>query len=354
MTDQINAGDIPPARLDDCVAVVTGAAGLNLAESDILSVTRQTGGLFNFLLRVETGKGLFFFKQYLDGVPNATFKPPEIPASRRAELAYEVQREATEATASREDVVPPIVHFDRRRSAFLMRPANGERPLIELLSSGEIPEVAVTQLPRALGSLHQATYGKHQPPSLYDNVRFRDFKLNLQYDDIAARLEPAESEAVLTCKKLYQNRQVCVTHGDPNSRNVVVGEKTMGLFDFEQSHLGSPAYDIAYLLSEYFIAAETFGRRPEHVADINAFLDNYFEVFTAEERTDVELETTHHLAVQIIYRFWGPSRASWTFYVPDADKERIVASARRILAREPQPVSRLLMSPDVQEARISD
>jgi Ser/Thr protein kinase RdoA (MazF antagonist) len=223
-----------------------------------------------------------------------------------------------------------------------MEPAKGTRSLIDLLSIGEIPEVAVTQLPQALGRLHQVTYGKYQTSSLYDNVEFRDFKLKLQYDGVAEKLDPAEAAIVMACKELYQQRQVCVTHGDPNSRNIVIGDGTMGLFDFEQSHLGAPAYDIAYILSEYFIAAEFFGRQPEHIAAIGKFLDSYFKVFDAEERLDVETEIVNHLAVQMVYRFWGLSRASWTFYLPEEDRARVITSARVLLSNEPQPISLLL------------
>src|SRR5689334_10252596 len=107
---------IPPARLEDCLAVTTHA--LAISRADVLRVMPQTGGLFNFLLRVETSKGVCFFKQYLDDVPNPLYDLPNLPAAARARLACEVQLLASQATQSLgREVVPTIVSFDRERSA---------------------------------------------------------------------------------------------------------------------------------------------------------------------------------------------------------------------------------------------
>jgi len=328
--------------MEDCIAVLLAAEEVNLVHEDILGISRQTGGLFNFLLRVETSHGVFFYKQYLDNEPNALYDPPKIPASARALLACEVQRLALESTRLLgTTVIPKIVHFDHERSAFLMTEADGGNPLIDLLSSGEIPDVMIVQLPKVLACLHQATYGRFPQDSFYGNRAFRDFKLQLQYDDIASRLDQKESDVILRCREHYQACSDCVTHGDINSRNILVGQHTIEVIDFEQSHLGTPAYDLAYILSEVFISMECFGQSTTSSCVISQFLDNYFEYFHAVDRDKVETEMTVHFVVQTLYRFWGPSRASWTFYVEDGDRERIIRRSRSLLFGK-GPISELL------------
>lgn len=317
---------IAPARLDDCLAVV--AAGLGLAREEIVRIEPQTGGLFNYLLRVETPSSTYFFKQYLDDVDNPIYTPPAIPAVDRAALAAQVQQLAAEATAS---VVPEIVHVDRERAAFLMTEAAGDKPLNDYLSHGELPASVLTELPGVLARLHQSTYLRFAPASIFGNTGFRDFKLGLQYDDITPHLSAAETERVLDCRRAYQDRTVCVTHGDINSRNIIASDATVGVIDFEQSHLGAPAYDLSYILCEVLISLETFGRGAEVGAVIETFLDHYFEHFDAESRESVENEMTQHLAIQTLYRFWGPSRAAWTFYVDDASRARILDRSRTLL-----------------------
>ena len=319
----------------DCIEVLLATEEIALVRDDIVNISRQTGGLFNFLLRIETSHGIFFYKQYLDNELNAIYKPPEIPASVRAALAYTVQNLARESTQLvGKTVVPRIINFDRERNAFLMLEADGDKPLIDFLSDGRIPNAVLVQLPRALASLHQTTYRKFSQDPSYRNRDFRDFKLKLQYDDIASLLNEKESDIVLKCKEHYQNCLDCITHGDINSRNILVGEQTIGIIDFEQSHLGAPAYDLAYILSEIFISLECFGGKNASNYVISQFLDNYFEYFHAADRDEVETEITTHLAVQTLYRFWGPSRDSWTFYVGESEKVRIVQRSRKLLLEQ--------------------
>jgi hypothetical protein len=328
----MSADPIAPEIFDACTSVVIDA--LSLTRADIRAVTRQTGGLFNLVLRVETTKGVFFFKQYLDDVPNPIFKVPRIPAAERVALACEVQRLASTATQSLgEDLVPAIVHFDRQRNAFLMAQASGDSPFIGALSKGQRPNTVLSGLPKVLACLHQATFGKFAADSIFANTTFRDFKLGLQYDDIAAVLEPDEAEVVRECKSRYRTQLECVTHGDINSRNVIVGPNAMGVIDFEQSHLGTPAYDLAYILCEIFISMETFGAASEFPAVYERFLDDYFAHFNAASREAVEHELTLHLPIQTLYRFWGPSRNSWTFYVDDVSKERLIRRSRALLKK---------------------
>ncbi len=331
---------IAPERLDDCLAVIT--TGLDVELKDVFRIDPQDGGLFNYLLRIETRQGSYFFKQYLDDVPNPTYDPPAIPAARRCELACEVQRLAVQAMRGTNwPVVPEIMYVDRQRSAFVMTEAAGDEPLNDYFSRGERPESFLKKLPRVLAELHRSTFGRFEPGSLFGNTLFRDFKLGLQYDDIAVRLNSVEADRVLACRAAYQDRTDCVTHGDINSRNIIAADAALGVIDFEQSHLGTPAYDLSYILCELLISMETFGAGSEVAPIFGVFLDHYFEHFDAASRESVETEMSQHLAIQTLYRFWGPSRAAWTFYVDDPTAHRVIDSARTLLMRD-GPVTALL------------
>lgn len=335
------AQQIPQERLADCLALLN-ADGYSEEKIQPKDIKLQTGGLFNFLLRVETEKDVVYFKQYLDNVPNSTYTPPSIPARDRAQLAYEVQKLASDASL-REGlkVVPDLIIFDPALSAFLMREANGNQTLVEFLSKGEIPEILLTQLPVALACLHQATYKRFPISSIFGNREFRDFKLNLQYDGILPFVNEAEGDSVMRCKQQYQEKAECVTHGDINSRNILVGGNSIGVIDFEQSHLGSPAYDVAYILSELMISSYQYSKSKYFGNILNSFLNNYFTIFDESKRYEIELEITQHLAIQVIYRFVGPSRASWTFYV-DEDKKLDILQRCRDMLLEYKPVSSII------------
>ena len=328
------ANKIPKERLADCLTLLKSANKADL-DNEPKEIILQTGGLFNFLLRVETSTRTVYFKQYLDNVPNATYNPPKIAAKIRAQLAYDVQKIAANATLSKGlSVVPDLIFFDEELSAFLMTEASGKTTLIDFLSKGNIPDNFLSQLPVALACLHESTYGKYGPDSIYGNQEFRDFKLNLQYDGIIPFLSSVEAKAVMDCKKLYQQKFECVTHGDINSRNILIGDVNIGIIDFEQSHLGSPSYDLSYILCELVISAYQFHKHEKLGLLITTFLDQYFNTFTSGDRSEIEREITKHLAIQTIYRFVGPSRSSWTFYVDEKVKDVLINRCKKMLLED--------------------
>lgn len=323
--------DIPEKRMRDCLALL-GSVCSPKEFNEIAEIRLQTGGLFNFLLRIQTSERVMFFKQYLDDMSSEIYSLPKIPAMDRARLAYEVQELAYSATEHLQlETVPKLIHLDEKRSAFLMAEANGSSALTEYLSRGEIPSVVLNQLPLALACLHRSTHGLYSTKSLFGNREFRDFKLNLQYDGIRAHLTESEAKIVMQCKERYQARSACVTHGDINSRNIIVGPSRMGIIDFEQSHLGAPSYDIAYILCEILISAVQFRREKDITEIFTRFIDHYFEESKFDNRDECEREITQHLAIQTIYRFVGPSRASWTYYVDAAIAAAILNMCRQML-----------------------
>lgn len=332
---------ISAARMDDCLSMVLSCGPLDVGRRDIKKITRQSGGLFNFLLKIETTKGNIYFKQYLDGEPNEIYSPPAIPANTRSMLAYKVHEISFTATVGLGNVVPKILQYDHEKCALLMTEAAGRSPLITLLAKGEIPESVLTVLPSILAELHTETNGRFGEDSIYDNSIFRDFKLDLQYDGIVKYLTKQEEKLVLDCKEQYRSRKLCVTHGDINSRNILVGENCLSVIDFEQSHLGAPAYDISYILCEILISVISHGHISDLKIIVSKFLDSYFESSASVDRLNVETEITQHLAIQTMYRFWGPSHLSWTFFVNEDRKGLIIEYCRKLL-RAYGPITQML------------
>jgi hypothetical protein len=70
--------------------------------------------------------------------------------------------------------------------------------------------------------------------------------------------------------------QVLTQLDKDNSRNIIASELEIRVIDFEQSHLGTPAYDLSYILCELLISMETFGAGSQFGKTLGAFLDRYF------------------------------------------------------------------------------
>ncbi len=147
----------------------------------------------------------------------------------------------------------------------------------------------------------------------------------------------------------YKTNHECVTYGDMNSRNILIArsDKLPYLIDFDQAHIGSPVYDLAYILSEFYVSAH-FYKKPGIFSLMIDMLDVYFARTSSSRRDLIESQMSNHLAVQVIYRFNGPSRDSWTHYVDEESKPWIIASATRLLAEDPEPVT-LFLEEQVRE-----
>lgn len=328
--------DIPQDRLMDCLCV-TDQAGL--PRNEIVAISRARGGLFNFVLRVETLHTTLYFKQYLEVAQSPLFDPPSMPSSWRLQHACRSHQSARLAVAPYGDgIIPQILVYDHNRNAILMKAVAASTPLIEYLSVGKIPQPILTALPQVLASIHNATFDKlHYRHTA--NLAFRDYKLSLQYDGIAKHIGKHHADIVTLCKRQYQERQRCLTHGDLNSRNILVDTVNLGIIDFDQSHLGSPEYDLAYILCELWVSLFCY---QGSTSQLVGFLDQYFRNFEHIQRRELEVLITNHLAVQTLYRFWGPSRVSWTYYVEPTRRRRVIEAALSWLSRDPLPVSAVL------------
>ncbi|HEV3156278.1 MAG TPA: phosphotransferase [Candidatus Baltobacteraceae bacterium] len=322
------------------VDLLLSAEQLGVTKPDIQKIEVQKSGLFNLILRIDTKKGTWYFKQYVDDVPNAVFENiPEIPALERAELAYQVQKKAVAATSLLGNIVPNIVAYEPEIQGFLMDAVDEPKPLIEYLSKGAVPNSAIRQLPSALALLHKNTFGKYRPSSLFGNRTVRDFKLDLQYQQIAQKIYSRGDELRKFLAR-YKNRSDSILHGDINSRNVLLNNhERVSIVDFEQSHLGAPAFDIADILSEYLISFEVFGRTSERLLVIHQFLEKYFSIFDMDDRHHVECEITMHLGSQMLNRLWGPSKDRWTFYLDEQSKNRVIELGITLINSDYRPIS---------------
>ncbi|MBO9730333.1 MAG: aminoglycoside phosphotransferase family protein [Chitinophaga sp.] len=291
-----------------------------------------TGGLFNQVYRINDDQQAWYIKQYLDKQVSGIFAPPEIPASQRCELAFKVHALCRQIDGNEAHV--PEVRQDKAGNTLVIAAVPNAKPLIDYLAAGKTPVTALLAVARALARLHSATYHSiaYTEHPLFRNTTFRDYKLALQYYELSRELAPDLAKAVQHLADTYSTQCYCVLHGDINSRNIVLNEETeaIGMIDFEQSHIGHPVYDLAYLLSELLISQWYFGSEVMQLT-IKRMLELYFSIHTAITYAEVKDTLNAHLAVQILYRFMGPSRNSWTFYVDSPRREQIIEQAKALL-----------------------
>ncbi|NIG54478.1 aminoglycoside phosphotransferase family protein [Chitinophaga sp. Cy-1792] len=291
-----------------------------------------TGGLFNEVYRVGDEQQEYYVKRYLDKPVSGIFTPPEIPATQRRELAFKVHDYCRRIEGNKSHV--PAIRQDEASNTLVIAGVANGKPLLSYLAAGKAPVTALLAVSRVLARLHTASHNvtAYTEQPLYLNTVFRDYKLQLQYYELASHLEPDIAVKVRTLADQYKMQQLCLLHGDINTRNIVLNENTeaIGIIDFEQAHVGHPVYDLAYLLSELLIHQWYYASEVMQQA-IRRMLELYFGVNTTIRYAEVRDILNAHIGVQILYRFLGPSRNSWTYYVESPRREEIIAQAKGLL-----------------------
>lgn len=299
-----------------------------------VSIADQKGGLFNDVYRVDYYEKSYYIKQYLNQNSSGIFTPPKIEPAIRAKLAYEVHKACF---ALNKDVhTVPDVFIDTEQNILVIEGVNFPIVMIELITTNKIDLFHMQSIAKTIARLH-AKYQNNREfinDRVFQNEEFRDFKLTLQYQNIAEELGGTYKGIITDLMERYKAQLITVLHGDLNSRNIVVNSKsnTLGIIDFEQSHVGNPIYDIAYFLCEIYISCMYF-KKDQLLEDcVNTFLDTYLNHNKTFNFVDHIEELKLHLSVQIIYRFLGPSKNSWTFYIAsEEDKKAIIDKAKEIL-----------------------
>lgn len=302
-------------------------------------LTRIEGGLFNDIYRWVVGKEnetghevAYYLKQYQNSHRSNVFMPPAIDKKIRCSLAFKVHRLFN--TINDDLNITTRIHQMEQYDLLVIQGVNHAKPLIDYLASGEILGQPLALLMKGIARLHLT--GAKQAfikDEFYANTVFRDYKLQLQYYDLAAGLE-ADADlkrAIITLADRYKTQKYTVLHGDLNSRNIIVNaqDKSFGVIDFEQSHIGHPVYDLAYILAEVYMSCLYHGLDADVL--VSRLLQAYAKSNATIDVGRIMGEFKKHLGVQILYRLYGPSKASWSFYMSDAERRLQIIEAAKAL-----------------------
>ncbi len=295
----------------------------------------------NVVIEAVTPGQTYYFKEYREFADIPNYSPPRIPAKQRAQVAQIAQTVAADSFVDGYRLVPAVLARDA--TAFVMEDIPEASNLLGYLSSGECPDTVRTALPAALARFHNAGRSEGYIDTPLRDNRFRDYKVDLQYHNVAKLLDADRGKILRDFAEWYKQQQECIAHGDLNSKNVLITpSRTAHVIDFEQAHLGTPAYDLAFILSELYIAEVQHKQNPAFHNLSRAFAQRYLGMLEGYDRFRITKEATLHLAAQIIYRFKGPSHKVWTSYVTDEARDEALGKAIALIVAEPQPVTDVL------------
>ncbi|MEV0720340.1 phosphotransferase [Asanoa sp. NPDC050611] len=303
-------------------------------DPDRAVVTPLGGGVSNVVLAVDDGARSVVLKQALHRLRVAD--EWTAPQERAESEAWAMTLAATLVPGS----VPEVVHHDPDRHALVVAraPASWTDWKSRLLA-GEIDPAVAARIGDVVGRWHRATLdGAGVPPRMRAAAAFEQLRVEPYYRT-AARRAPTYARALLAhAAALAAPPRPTLVHGDLSPKNVLVGDRTALIIDFEVAHLGDPAFDLAFLLSHLTLKSI---HRPEWTEAFRSCTTVFAAAYTASAGAGLtpDWPRVHgHVGCLLIARVHGKSPAE---YLTAPQRETTVARGAALLHHPPSHVEEL-------------
>ncbi len=311
--------------------------------TNLFTESRVTDGLWNDVWRIRTDDGSdMYFKRFEDHMQSPLFTgTPFIGARDTFARNLKTHLMASEALGASSLTIPRVLAVMPHRHSYLMAAVpRSFGALLSSLQSGEFPTSLATVLAPGLSLFHSFSHSYTEAPEYYDRG-FVEYKLNLQFDAAAKMLGDRELQYLSDFVRDFRTHRECVVHGDLNSRNILYNpiDGALAVIDFEQSYVGAPEFDIAYILSELVICGAVEGVTTDSVSKSGrSFLENYIasaELSRSDAR-EMEMKLTILTAVQVLYRIEGPTRSVWTGHLDDESRANLTTTVTKWITENPK------------------
>jgi len=312
-----------------------------LGYGEINSAKLVPHGVLNWVREVDTPYGKIFFKQALGhtkrqdiGKSLRTLDKSRIETERRYILAIQGSLPASIR-------IPNALHYDPEHNIVILTDAGGPNyELLEhvLLDGRFDPEVA-HNIGKFLGCTHNATYGQAKVVRGHPINDIENWDRFLEMRTKGIILPDVHSGLLPKLYQLYeagamQNTYDILMNQDPCPKNIVVGPKGIGVFDFETaSGNGDPAYDLGFALGHYFLFGLIHNLPEKAKESARRMVQAYKGAMDISEFKDFENRMIQYAGAVMLYRCAGASPAR---YIPsDRITDVLTKGAELLKQKEP-------------------
>ena len=281
------------------------------------------GGRLNFVWRVRTTSGKSFIIKhappYMASVPEIAFDTSRIDFEANILKAFQFRNELNQLTGI--GVRPPeFLGSDNRRQLLLMEDV-GSRP--NLLQAVRLSDYSFASSGSELGAyiaqLHVQTYQSHWFAENFANLPVQQTRLQVQYNGCLeycrkARM-PEAAEIGNRCRQLGEKLNTvgkCLIMGDLWPYSILLGRKEIRLIDWELTHFGRPAQDVAHLVAHLWMMSHRAARQSQKDRIDRfrqTFIESYLkgaagqkpEFITEDDERDFQI----HVGAEILARTVG-------------------------------------------------
>jgi len=199
------------------------------------------------------------------------------------------------------------------------------------LLEGTIDPVVGTHLGEALAVWHRDTSGSHAPLADFGSTdSFVELRTD-PYFRFAADRHPLVAQRVEHVANRLLTTKACLVHGDFSPKNVMTGDGSQWVLDWEVAHIGDSHFDLAFLISHLVLKAV---HRPASAMSYHSvargFVNSYRKTEGSLPISRDDLAET--LACLLLARVDGKSPAA---YLSAADQDRVRELALHALSSSP-------------------
>jgi 5-methylthioribose kinase len=296
-------------------------------------ITELGGGVSNTVLLVEGSAQRFILKQAL-----GKLRVQDDWFSDRDRIFREAAAMRWAAPHLAAGSVPQVLFEDRGNFLFAMSAAPADAQTWKsLLLRGEFDDRTANRVAKMLADIVSASWRDPQcERSFGDQAVFDQLRIDPYYRTTAARhpdLAPQFDRLI----RESSGRRVSLAHGDWSPKNFLVSCGSVMAIDFEVTHFGDPAFDVAFLLNHLLLKSFY---RPQWSRELARLALVFWEVYRSGIPAGcpwIEAATLAHLGCLLLARIDGKSPAE---YITEAAlRERIRGFARHLILTPPARIA---------------
>ena len=315
MIDLCNKGSWEP----DLPELFLSQLGLRV---EILDIKTIETGMMNYVIRIQTSKGIFFLKQARTKAKAGNALGPALQTISVQRLEFE-KKCISEIRAILPDgiEIPTVHHYDPESHLLILSDVAGnDGKLLETnLQAGLFEGSTATAIGQFLGAMHRFTWGTRSSvrgSRQNDKNNWERFLRMRTIDASDERLPLAvQQELAHLCESTHQHHSNNVLIWmDCCPKNVIVRTNDkIGVIDFElASWIGDPAYDLGFFIGHYLIHALQQNR----LAKVLPIIVSSIQAYCGEVRkmpfcTGIVSRVLKFAAATMIYRAIGASRLNY-------------------------------------------
>ncbi|SRR6266516_2489942 len=301
--------------------------------SDGIRVRELGGGVSNIVLSVRRGELRVVVKQAL---PRLRVADEWLAKRERAITEGEALRLVEQITPGS---VPRVLDIDEVACALTITEAPEDwQPWKDHLLAGDADPKVARRLGELLAAWHGATSNDEAIERAFEGQEaFDQLRVDPYYRTVSRR-RPELARAVETFIQRMNATRTCLVHGDYSPKNVLVGEGICVL-DFEVTHYGDPAFDIAFMLNHLLLKRLHVPGASDGIEQCARDFWDAYRSATAPELLPNLSYVLGHVGCLMVARVDGKSPAE---YLRDTEREGARAVGTELLLGPPDTLDEAL------------